>query len=102
MAKKQPAAASKPADPVAEKALELSAMTQEQFDALTEGEQGNYLNAAKATLAVPVETATPPAPTVETVSMVRDAEQYPDGPHAADVHPEEVENYRAGGWTVAE
>ncbi len=32
-----------------------------------------------------------------SVRMVRDAEQYP-APHEADVHPDEVENYRLGGW----
>lgn len=31
------------------------------------------------------------------VAMVRDSEQYPE-PHSADVHPDEVENYKAGGW----
>lgn len=35
-----------------------------------------------------------------TVKMVRDADQYP-APHEADVHPGEVENYRAGGWVPA-
>jgi hypothetical protein len=31
--------------------------------------------------------------------MVRDPNQYP-APHAADVHPDEVDNYRAGGWLL--
>jgi hypothetical protein len=44
-------------DPVTAKALEISALSKEQFDALTEGEQGNYLNAAKAALAVPATQA---------------------------------------------
>lgn len=35
------------------------------------------------------------------VRMVRRADQYP-APHAADVHPAEIENYKAGGWTVAD
>lgn len=35
-----------------------------------------------------------------TVAMVRDELIYP-APHSADVHPGEVENYRAGGWTEA-
>lgn len=49
------------------------------------------------------ETETKPAksPKVATVKMVRDAELYPDGPHEADVHPDEVENFRAGGWEPA-
>jgi hypothetical protein len=29
--------------------------------------------------------------------MVRDADAYP-APHSADVHPDEVENFAAGGW----
>jgi hypothetical protein len=37
----------------------------------------------------------------ELVAMVRDAEQFP-APHSADVHPDEVENYKVGGWTVKE
>ena len=32
------------------------------------------------------------------VKMVRDEEQFPNGPHEADVHPDEVENFAAGGW----
>lgn len=38
---------------------------------------------------------------MSTIKMVRDAEQYP-APHAADVHPEEVENYRLGGFVPAD
>lgn len=34
------------------------------------------------------------------VEMVRDPEMYPE-PHTAQVHPAEVDNYRAGGWTPA-
>ena len=37
---------------------------------------------------------------VALVSMVRDQEQY-EAPHEAEVHPDEVENYKAGGWTEA-
>lgn len=37
---------------------------------------------------------------VKLVPMVRDPEQFPEGPHAADVHPDEVENYKPAGWTV--
>ena len=40
-----------------------------------------------------------PAATVATVAMVRDSATNPK-PHAADVHPDEVENYKAGGWMV--
>lgn len=34
------------------------------------------------------------------VKMKRDPEIYPE-PHTADVHPDEVENYRPGGWEEA-
>lgn len=34
------------------------------------------------------------------VKMARDPEIYPD-PHTADVHPDEVENYRKGGFEEA-
>lgn len=33
----------------------------------------------------------------DSVKMVRDPESYP-APHVARVHPDEVENYRSGGW----
>lgn len=42
------------------------------------------------------------APAVETVKMVRDVEVYPEGPHEADVHPDEIDNYAIGGWVRAE
>lgn len=57
----------------------IAELTPEQADAIIRAE-----NAAQ-----------PPA--VQLVPMVRDAAQWP-APHAADVHPGEVENYRAGGW----
>jgi hypothetical protein len=34
------------------------------------------------------------------VTMTRDADQYPE-PHTAQVHPDEVDNYRPGGWEIA-
>ena len=33
------------------------------------------------------------------VKMIRDPEYWP-APHSADVHPDEVGNYAAGGWVV--
>ena len=36
-----------------------------------------------------------------TVKMTRDPESFPD-PHEADVHPDEIENYRAGGFVPAD
>lgn len=44
------------------------------------------------------KTNTKPEP--KTVKMVRDAEVYLE-PHTADVHPDEVENMKSGGWTEA-
>lgn len=37
----------------------------------------------------------------DTIHMKRDPEVYP-APHEADVHPDEVENYRVGGWEPSE
>ena len=37
---------------------------------------------------------------VSHVAMYRDPQVYPDGPFSADVHPDEVENYKQGGWLV--
>ena len=42
----------------------------------------------------------PEAPAVQTIRMVRSAEICADGPLAADVHPDEVANYSAGGWVI--
>jgi len=36
---------------------------------------------------------------VKTVRMVRSEEDAKGGPVKADVHPAEVDNYRAGGWS---
>lgn len=35
------------------------------------------------------------------IKMTRDAEQYP-APHEVDVHPDEVENYRVGGFAPSD
>lgn len=43
------------------------------------------------------KTTTKAKPTPKLVKMVRDPEAYPE-PHTADVHPDEVENYRVGGF----
>lgn len=37
------------------------------------------------------------APKSKLVKMVRDSEHFP-APHSADVHPDEVSNFVAGGW----
>jgi hypothetical protein len=36
----------------------------------------------------------------DLVKMVRDPDQY-EAPHEAEVHPDEVEDYKSGGWTEA-
>jgi hypothetical protein len=41
-----------------------------------------------------------PKAEAKTVKMKRDPDAFP-APHVADVHPAEVENYRAGGWEKA-
>lgn len=41
-----------------------------------------------------------PAAAPQLVPMVRSASHYP-APHTADVHPDEVANFAAGGWTPA-
>ncbi len=38
---------------------------------------------------------------MHTIKMKRDPEAFP-APHFADVHPDEVENYRAGGFVPAD
>lgn len=40
-------------------------------------------------------------PRVKLVKMTRDPEIYTEGPHKADVHPDEVDNYLSAGWTKA-
>lgn len=37
---------------------------------------------------------------IKLVLMARDAEQFP-APHTAEVHPDEVENYKAADWKVS-
>lgn len=39
---------------------------------------------------------------VKTVHMTRSSAQAGDGPTEADVHPNEVENYRAAGFSEAD
>lgn len=39
---------------------------------------------------------------VKLVRMVRSADRAEGGPTEADVHPDEVQNYQAGGFEVAD
>lgn len=48
----------------------------------------------------PVESAGAPAPGM--VKMRRIEPIHPGGPKTADVHPDEVENFKAAGWHVPE
>jgi regulator of protease activity HflC (stomatin/prohibitin superfamily) len=41
-----------------------------------------------------------PDQATQTVRMERDPGAYPE-PHAADVHPDEVANFAAGGWVIS-
>ena len=41
-----------------------------------------------------------PADPVATVAMVRSEEAANGGPTTADVHPDEVENFKKGGWST--
>lgn len=62
-------------------------------------------DATKPAWGAPITGAKPPeteAIKIVTVKMVRNEEQFPKGPHTADVHPDEVANWSAYGWTVAE
>lgn len=72
------------------KALEAEGLTEEQFAALSADEQAAIL---------PADTQEV-GDDIEYVTMTRDAEMYPE-PHTAQVHPDEVDNYRPGGWETA-
>ncbi|UIW10370.1 hypothetical protein [Flyfo siphovirus Tbat2_3] len=36
------------------------------------------------------------------VPMITDVESFPGAPKSADVHPNEVEHFKAHGWRIAE
>ncbi|MBA9854481.1 MAG: hypothetical protein GXP07_03055 [Betaproteobacteria bacterium] len=68
--------------------MAAAGLTEEQFNALSAEEQAKILaDAPKG------------QDEIEFVTMVRDPEQYPE-PHSAQVHPDEVDNYRPGGWEI--
>ena len=39
---------------------------------------------------------------IETIPMVRELEPRQSGPVTADVHPDEIDNWKQGGWRIAE
>ncbi|MBY6259129.1 hypothetical protein K3G69_21785 [Phytobacter diazotrophicus] len=43
-----------------------------------------------------------PEPQDNLVTMVTDFESFPGAPTEADVHPDEVENWKAHGWRLGE
>lgn len=69
-------------------ALAAAGLTEEQFSALSAEEQAKIL-----------ADAPKDQDEIKFVTMVRDPEQYPE-PHTAEVHPDEVDNYRPGGWEI--
>lgn len=75
------------------KALEAAGLTEEQFAALSADEQAAIIPAG-----APEDGDA--GDEIAYVTMTRDADQYPE-PHTAQVHPDEVENYRPGGWEIA-
>lgn len=75
------------------KALEAAGLTEEQFAALSADEQAALLKANTS-------DSDDGDSDIEYVTMTRDVEMYPE-PHSAQVHPDEVENYRPGGWEIA-
>jgi predicted TPR repeat methyltransferase len=75
------------------KALELSGLDQEVFDALTDEEKEVHLKAAAEAIEAEAKAkADDKGP--KLVKMFKD-----DG-SKADVHPDEVENYKLGDWKV--
>lgn len=58
----------------------------------------SYTREQRAAKAAAQAVAADPAPqAVATIAMVRDPQTNPP-PYSADVHPDEVANYRAAGW----
>ncbi|AIU29350.1 hypothetical protein LV28_24735 [Pandoraea pnomenusa] len=82
------------------KALAVAGVTEEQFAALSGDEQAKILATAETALVPPKGGANGDDDGPELVTMIRDADLY-DGPHEAQVHPDEVDNYRVGGWEEA-
>ncbi|AVF41510.1 hypothetical protein [Pandoraea apista] len=80
------------------KTLAVAGLTEEQFAALGDEEKAKILTTLDATAAAPKGYGDDDGPTL--VKMIRDVEGYPE-PHEAQVHPDEVDNYRPGGWTEA-
>ncbi|WP_331693500.1 hypothetical protein [Pandoraea sputorum] len=78
------------------KALAAAGLSEEQFAALSDEDKAKILPTIEDTNAGGGGDDDSP----EFVKMVRDVDSYPE-PHEAQVHPDEVDNYRPGGWTEA-
>ncbi|WP_353192116.1 hypothetical protein [Pandoraea pnomenusa] len=81
------------------KALAAAGVTEEQFAALGDEEKAKIQATIEAEVVPPAGGDDGDEGPV-LVKMVRDADLYPE-PHEAQVHPDEVDNYRAGGWGEA-
>lgn len=60
----------------------------------------SYTREQRAAKAAAQEVAAPAPQQERTVEMVRDSSTNRP-PYRADVHPDEVDNYRAHGWQIA-
>lgn len=58
--------------------------------------------AAEKLATAQVDTNTPAPQAPQLVAMVTDFPAFPDAPTTADVHPDEVENWKAHGWKETE
>ena len=73
---------------------------------LTKEQRAERAAAKIATVQIDTNTPTPQAPQApqapQLVAMVTDFPAFPDAPTTADVHPDEVENWKAQGWKEME
>ncbi|EIX9657080.1 hypothetical protein ML100_004075 [Klebsiella pneumoniae] len=58
--------------------------------------------AAAKLATVQVNTNTPAPQEQQLVAMITDFPAFPGGPNTANVHPDEVENWKAHGWKEME
>ncbi|HBR1002461.1 TPA: hypothetical protein ACPUON_002467 [Klebsiella pneumoniae] len=58
--------------------------------------------AAEQTASTKVDNNVPVTTTSLLVAMITDFPAFPGGPNTANVHPDEVENWKAHGWKEME
>ncbi len=84
------------------KAIELSELSEDEFQKLPKQEKSELFKSASAALNIAPEevddSEESAIDSVELIEMVRNPDKYPNGPLTALVHPLEVENYAIGGW----